>query len=217
MRVVHLESASIADYIGIIEAKPGAYRNFFRGQQNAMWPLTPALYRLRETYVAAGSREAEYNIFEEQAIERFFNEGLPYLPPIPRSYSNDRILAQHFGVPTRLLDWSRDPLVALFFAVQESEDVSDGAVFCVAPSAAYRPEDVHANGQHQVVELVPPAIDRRIPAQKSVFTHQPYGPANEPYVPLDQRADVGAEYISGSDRQRGFYKVIIDGKQKRVN
>lgn len=132
-------------------------------------------------------KKESYDTFEVQALKRFFNEGLPYLPPLPRSYSNDRILAQHFGVPTRLLDWSRDPLVATFFAVEDWQTDADAAIYMLHPNACHLPEEVRSLGPHQVIALTPPAIDRRIPAQKSMFTFHPYGPPDKPFVPLNER------------------------------
>lgn len=42
---------------------------------------------------------------------------------------------QHYGVPTRLLDWSENPLVALYFAVSEVEhDNDDAAIWILRPN-----------------------------------------------------------------------------------
>jgi hypothetical protein len=45
--------------------------------------------------------------------------------------NRQRALAQHYGVPTSLLDWSEDPFVAAYFAIQSAPDTDDGELACV--------------------------------------------------------------------------------------
>lgn len=216
MREYTLGSASLSALLKIIENEPAGARHLFRGQSNAAWRLLPGLYRRDSVPVADKTRESSFDIFEAMCITRFFNEGLPYLPSLPRGYSNDRILAQHFGVPTRLLDWSTDPFVAAFFAVEKWWEETDAAIFMLLPDAHHRPEDVRSLGPHKAISLTPPAIDRRIPAQKSAFTFHPYGPADEAFVPLDDRVDIGNQVTTSANTvTRGFAKIVIPQKSKR--
>jgi len=79
-------------------------------------------------------------------------------------------LAQHHGLATRLLDWSWNPLVALFFAVAEYED-NDGAIYA-RPSGRLVAEESFSD-LHEVSTYEPPPFDRRIAAQQGVFTYHP--------------------------------------------
>lgn len=216
MREYTLDSSSLSELLKIIEDEPAGPRHLFRGQGNASWKLLPGLYRREDVPIASETLEASFDFFESVCIERFFNEGLPYLPSLPRGYSNDRILAQHFGVPTRLLDWTTDPFVAAYFAVEKWWEESDAAIFMILPDAQHKPEDVRSLGPHKVISLTPPAIDRRIPAQKSVFTFHPYGSPDASFVPLDDRQDMGNQVTTtGNTLTRGFAKITIPKDRKR--
>jgi len=58
---------------------------------------------------------------------------------IPKDEWDWIFLMQHYRAPTRLLDWSESPLVALYFAlVDKLQEDSDGALWCMDPIALNR-------------------------------------------------------------------------------
>ncbi|MEO6503945.1 MAG: FRG domain-containing protein [Jatrophihabitantaceae bacterium] len=77
----------------------------YRGVSSAAWPLQSSLKRLGGPYVA----------LERHLIRNFRKYAYPRVAADTSEWELLTI-AQHFGLPTRLLDWTFSPLVALHFA-----------------------------------------------------------------------------------------------------
>ena len=100
---------------------------WWRGHSAAGWTLVPKVYR---PPAARPGREQNLALhFQAQASTRRAN------CPDRGDFAAWLFLMQHYGLATRLLDWTRSALTALFFAVQKpTRDTEPGALWALLPT-----------------------------------------------------------------------------------
>ena len=115
---------------------PNSNRCLFRGQSRADWTLQPSLAR---ELVDSTMNWFQVAQLEREMNNRFWREAHRELEPGVSSKKaislNSWPLMRHFGAPTRVLDWSLSPYVALYFAAEQRWE-EDGALWWFRASTA---------------------------------------------------------------------------------
>lgn len=187
MRFEDRDVNSLQDLVSALKADRedlGDLPIWYRGQCNAGWNLQPK--QLREV------GRPEWDL-----ISRFKQNSMLLVEKHPQNEFEWLFLMQHYGAPTRLLDWSESPLVGLWFAVNDDSCADQpGALWCILPTvlnehAGFRPEYTGAipsfedrsiagyaptvlyqdQRSHQIpMAAIAARNSRRIQAQQGVFT-----------------------------------------------
>ncbi|MGB7591729.1 MAG: FRG domain-containing protein [Terriglobia bacterium] len=116
---------NLADYFSVFNPSiTGNDQFWFRGHEDASWELTPTAlrYKLEDDRTRALGLVSEFKRVAEIKLPR---------PPLPNEELKWVQLARHYGLPTRLLDWTESATIALYFASLNSS--VDGIVFMLNP------------------------------------------------------------------------------------
>lgn len=120
---------SISSVTSCLQENAGNFKNtWFRGHSNYNFNLVPSIFRQGEEFGV---------VLNEQ---RMFDEFVRRYPEESTNHNNTYdwlTLMQHYGLPTRLLDWSSNLLVSLYFCCS-SDTESDGALFVFDPTLMER-------------------------------------------------------------------------------
>lgn len=134
---------SVADLVRYLasDISEGWGPAWYRGQADESWKLLSSFDRLKnppsETYLVNKFRQNASFLMDKQAPSNDF-EWL--------------FMMQHYGVPTRLLDWTENPLIALYFAVNDYTE-KDAVLWVLSPQ--------QLNGNSNESETYIPAFEER--------------------------------------------------------
>lgn len=225
--IPELRVASFEAYHSLIQSR-FHYGVMYRGMKDTRWPLVPSIGQYWPMAEQKGLTKAQFRVVESDLIRVFRKESARHLGYMAKDGWEVWSIAQHHGLPTRLMDWTYNPLVALFFAVErpfegdsvvyalsmtegeisiyEEEnganpliDVPDAVREVIHPyTVALHPLDVEELRTYQ-----PSHLTHRVDAQSAIFTVQP-----DPTEPL-WHPDLQRICIEQSSRER-IKEVLFD-------
>lgn len=155
---------------------------YFRGQSSVDWELKPK-----------AGREPFKKVKDKTIFEAWKRQAYQF---IQKDFSNDwdwLSLAQHNGLPTRLLDWTRNPLIAAFFAANELPE-RDGVIYIVEFK---RYIDISKNDPFDfkgIRAFHPKIVANRLHSQQGLFSFH---------------SDPSAELTEESDNVKTLDQIII--------
>lgn len=175
----------IYDLYGTHTADLGRF--IFRGQSDAEWSLISAFDR---KYKDKAKASILLTTFEDECKRTGLNLDAYSLDELPA-------VAQHYGLPTRLLDWTKSLYIAVFFAASETIDFQEQGSFAIW---AIDSTDTSVWSKEYGVEIMQPKSfgNERMGNQYGLFTN-----SKTTHDTLEQYAE------SFPNKKRVLYKLVI--------
>lgn len=182
---------SLDDYLSHVERLMeiwDAPNIWFRGLNSAEYALIPGIYR---------RKFAPYDhITATDMANEFIRKGIAFLPDSTHTKWHWYHVMQHYGLPTRLLDWTVGAFIGLYFALRDQGNSAQPCVWVLNPywlnsistglEVVFFSDEVSQDLDDRSIAdqylfdskelskfpiaISPPHINERITAQKSTFT-----------------------------------------------
>jgi FRG domain len=184
-----------------------ADKTVYRGLPNHEFKLVPSIGRYPYLCDDAGF---VWSTFAAGYLEKFTNELAAFGHREELLKEERWAIAQHHGMITPLLDWTRNPLVALYFAVshvlqKQDDDKNNSVIWALKDFEEYYPRgESKTPDSKRAVVIFPRHLSPRFIAQKGCFTLHDWPPGRERFIPLEEK-----------DSASALIKYVIPAKSKK--
>lgn len=219
--------STLGNYISTLErlkkqyyshGNPSAVTNVYRGLSDKKFLLLPSLFRTQDDRINFDEDKPEYvtndkylSYENELSILRsFIHEASRYIKLSSKEYVRWAEYAQHYGVPTRLLDWTSNPLVALYFACKTNLE-KDGKVWLL-----------HLKNYDRIRYELQPKVLRDLTkdeAMKELFdgkVEQKYPIVYTPYYVDDRMSAQSSFFMCWGSVKKPFEDLFSDQKYQMI-
>jgi hypothetical protein len=218
-----VKPSSFAELIDIIIKEVPNSRNirYWRGQSDISWRIDSSGYRrLRNTKVHGDNYNRHLKEYEKKLLEQATHRGYRFFAG--RELYDFELLGrlQHHGAATRLVDFSKNALIALWFCVIENIE-KDGLLIGVCTDYVIGHENKLLNENYENIILKcegnkdlhtwePPNVSARMAAQHSQFLYSEVSDLKTGSLLLPKEKD-GTTFIAIDSSLKRRFKEILEG------